>query len=103
MDGKPLEGATNRSGAFAGVDPPDHRGGVRRIGWRSKRARAVFALVARRVRSAAWPAIGRHLGMSETGVRRLALGAAKVERQDRRLREEIERMMTKISECGMLV
>ncbi len=71
--------------------------------WRSKRARAVFALVARRVRSAPWPAIGRHLGMSETGVRRLALDAAKVERQDRRLREEIERMMTRISECGMRV
>jgi hypothetical protein len=41
--------------------------------------------------------------MSETGARRLALDAAKVEREDRRFREEIGRIVMEISECGLRV
>jgi REP element-mobilizing transposase RayT len=35
--------------------------------WRSQRARAAFALLARRVAAAPWPVIGKQLTMSETG------------------------------------
>lgn len=69
--------------------------------WRSQRARAAFALLARRITAAPWPAIGRHLGMSETGARRFALDAANLEREDTRFREEVERVVMKINECGM--
>ena len=69
--------------------------------WRSQRSRAAFALLARRVAAVSWPAIGKHLALSETGARRFALDAAKLERNDPHFREELEQLLMKINECGM--